>query len=1052
MDSNSTTLTQPRSLPPQFKGQAQDDVDQQPEHSEVSPAHVKQVPPEVEGMLTMLGIAQGRCGLLAGFTYYELSRQGNKSVDWYPAYVFLLLVAFSLAVVCAALATFLRVYMRRIHFSAWREYSSRVMGVAKFAYSLFILASLVWIVALSCMGMVYNSQDYGELNVMIGTFAFPAVLLTKLPFYVLLPTCGMCFLYVSFLTVLSTGRKTATRLLNCPVTGLFLNDLAQQDMDGVKRAADTTMYLLGFTGASLARYRDALTRPGEALAHEVLFNIIFWCCTIFAAALLALVMVCGTHTYVVFARLPCCARDYVHSKIKHMLFLMTYTVKLALILVVFSGMFIGWGCSDSCVKVHDNFMMENVKACYAQVAAVPAVIGGLGFLFTLWLTYRIRRANHHAVREVMADCDDLKAEGKTGEDWQSHLTDDGTAAAAMADTWASQASLFSGFVYYNLACFDSDIIQGPLTADFILGVTRNNVVFLFVTMISFSFGMAIVTIASTVQMERQLVLNTAVSLVFADKLRPIIWNVGILHQLALHGFMCSFALIGFVKMVPARPEPAIVTFIGMVYRAIKERNIKAVFEEAKRQRHRSVEDMGEWVDHVGFGHKVTYPRIQSQLKVMAPHALFFGAFCYNGVNFLFRPETLFAPCYATVMACCFVLSMLLVLTEGSISAKFVQLESDEPKKEFFARKVAYMLRGGYWVYKQVPTLFMWGIMLMGSVKLWLFDITSSTFCPIVHNVTFAPPCQQMYTSKNAEQITDSLTYGWIIFLGGFLGLLGTWTFRVYLQGRAFIASSKAKEMQEKKKNRRALRSEQARAELTEIDPYEDVKEDSEIRTASVLFQTGNVFYEVLFTVINPDRPFPNIVYLVFSVMTLALGCIALVIGGNISIWMDDLATKTAKSIFATEVQPCVNLLFRLYHFSLICWLMAMMASSAVKYPHHWYFSFTTSIAAIVLIHSSWVIILCKKGGLQEANPNSDGTRVHDISWRQLFKPVGDTIRAFFTVDGGGAQVSSAGVADGADAAMETELLRSATQMPCHDARECDSEPAWQDVGLLAIAK
>eukprot|EP00927_Polykrikos_kofoidii_P009158 TRINITY_DN13801_c0_g1_i1.p1 TRINITY_DN13801_c0_g1~~TRINITY_DN13801_c0_g1_i1.p1 ORF type:complete len:802 (-),score=134.24 TRINITY_DN13801_c0_g1_i1:320-2725(-) len=796
-------------------------------------------------------------------------------------------------------------------------------------------------------------------------------------------------------------------------------------MDGAKQAADTTMYLLGFTGASLARYRDALTRPGEAEPHEVLFNIIFWFLTIFAAALLALVMVCGTHTYVVFSRLPCDCRDYVHSKIKHMCFLMTYTVKLALILVVFSGMFIGWGCSNSCVKVHTNFLMENFEACYADVAAVPAVVGGLGFLFTLCLICRIRSARRHATREVMADCDALMAEGKTGKDWRTHLADDGTAMTAMADTWASQASLFSGFVYYNLACFDSDIIQGPLTADFDLGVTLNNVLFLCVTMISFSFGMALVTIASTVQTERQHILNKAVTFVFVDKLRPIVWNVGILHRFALYGFMGSFALIGFVKMSPVRPEPAIVTIIGMIYRANKERSIKADFEEAKRQRHRSVEDLGEWVDYVGFGHKLTYPRIQSQLKVMAPHALFFGAFCYNGVNFLFRPEALFAPFYATVMACCFVLSMLLVLNEGSISAKLVQLESDEPKKEFFARKMAENLRAYYQDYKHAPTLFMWGIMLMGSVKLWLFNKTSSTSCPIQDNVTFVPRCQQMYTSDVAVQTTDSLEYGWIIFVGGLLGLVGTWTFRLYLECRAQIVSREAKEMQEKKKS---LLPREARAELTEVDPFEDVKEDSEIRTASVLFQTGNVFYEVLFTVINPnpDHLFANLVYLVFSVITLALGCIALVIGGNISIWMDDFATKTAKSTFAHEVQPCVNLLFLLYHFSLICWLIAMMASSAVKYPHYWYFSFSTSVAAIILICSSFVIISCKKRGLQKANPKSDGTRVHDINWRQLFKPVGDTFRAFFSVDGGGAQVASAGVACGADADMEIELPVSFT--------------------------
>lgn len=150
---------------------------------------------------------------------------------------------------------------------------------------------------------------------------------------------------------------------------------------------------------------------------------------------------------------------------------------------------------------------------------------------------------------------------------------------------------------------------------------------------------------------------------------------------------------------------------------------------------------------------------------------------------------------------------------------------------------------------------------------------------------------------------------------------------------------------------------------------------------------------------------PNYVYLIFSVATLALGCIALVIGGSIAIWMDDFPTMTAKSIFAREVQPCVNLLFLLYHSSLKFWLVAMMASSAVKYETYWYFSFSTSLAAIVVICVSWLVILCKKRDLKTANPDMDGARAGSIGWRQLFAPVGATLRAFFSVEGGG------GVAD-----------------------------------------
>merc|ERR1712151_1369368 len=57
-----------------------------------------------------------------------------------------------------------------------------------------------------------------------------------------------------------------------------------------------------------------------------------------------------------------------------------------------------------------------------------------------------------------------------------------------------------------------------------------------------------------------------------------------------------------------------------------------------------------------------------------------------------------------------------------------------------------------------------------------------------------------------------------------------------------------------------------------LEPFADVKEDAEVRVGAATFQTGNVFYEVLFTVINEEHVLRNYWYLGFSVMTLCLGC------------------------------------------------------------------------------------------------------------------------------------------------------------------------------------
>ena len=127
-----------------------------------------------------------------------------------------------------------------------------------------------------------------------------------------------------------------------------------------------------------------------------------------------------------------------------------------------------------------------------------------------------------------------------------------------------------------------------------------------------------------------------------------------------------------------------------------------------------------------------------------------------------------------------------------------------------------------------------------------------------------------------------------------------------------------------------------------------LRRDVELRLAALTFQTGNVFYEVLFTVINPDEPLINFMYLGFSVLTLVLGSLALVLGSSILFWISDFEERSNAISFASHMTPCINSLGRLYFSSLITWLLAMTVSSSVKYPEHWYFSFSTASFSLVV--------------------------------------------------------------------------------------------------------
>lgn len=221
-----------------------------------------------------------------------------------------------------------------------------------------------------------------------------------------------------------------------------------------------------------------------------------------------------------------------------------------------------------------------------------------------------------------------------------------------------------------------------------------------------------------------------------------------------------------------------------------------------------------------------------------------------------------------------------------------------------------------------------------------------------------------------EQYNHTLQYGWMISLGGLTSLFLAWSFVNLIGKRAFDIYR--------------LPSAVATDAPTEIDPFEDFKEDVEIRTGAVTFQTGNVFYEVLFTTIAPDHLFRNVWYLGFSVLTLALGTVAVVIGGTVIFWLEDYPTKRLKSSFAKNIQPSMTMLFWLHIGSLYTWLLAMMTSSAVKYSdmegdNFWYFSVSTSSVALAITSVAWAFIFVKHKDLPLAHSEASAAEVMEFA-------------------------------------------------------------------------
>merc|ERR1719336_2727560 len=152
---------------------------------------------------------------------------------------------------------------------------------------------------------------------------------------------------------------------------------------------------------------------------------------------------------------------------------------------------------------------------------------------------------------------------------------------------------------------------------------------------------------------------------------------------------------------------------------------------------------------------------------------------------------------------------------------------------------------------------------------------------------------------------------------------------------------------------------------------------------ATVFQTGNVFYEILFSAVGMDS-YESVAYFGFSVITLVIGCTVLVIFAQLMFWGSAVnSAATDKKIVAEWVNSTWHMHNRLkwlYTISLLTWECAMVFSSSVKYPRlrdaSAYWSLF-GIAMITLVSARAYCIMRGHTGTQlprcEASSDSSGT-------------------------------------------------------------------------------
>mmetsp|Transcript_31995 Transcript_31995/g.71875 ORF Transcript_31995/g.71875 Transcript_31995/m.71875 type:complete len:561 (+) Transcript_31995:143-1825(+) len=414
-------------------------------------------PHYIQAMLSKSSIAAGRCGFLAGFAYYEFSRVGAANAERIKLYPMLLLACFSFAVLSAAINSSIQIYSRYVSPDALPELHAKLSPppillfgkihvpvlsslncIAKFPYAAYRIAFMAYVYAMAEMGHTYNENlaDTKALESTVDKIIFQTT------WAVPLVLCG-CFVlldvYGGFL-VSQLRRGTGPFAKDKLPEGQKI-ETAEALVAAAERKGGQALFMMGFVGHAMARYNfqpdgvndDAWTVP-LMVVYWVITNVVAFCMMIVVFATTCIAMQLKDMDPEFAEQGEVLAQRYVPVMwVARNLF-----VAGIYALLVAAGL-MAWGTSQKC---GDPLIPEG--ACYLDVWYVPASCCGVALIIVAAFRSYVR-VSSEGLSEAEA------TEGDPASRPEAII------ASLTHVGWSS--TLASGFVMYNIATFDTDVIR-----------------------------------------------------------------------------------------------------------------------------------------------------------------------------------------------------------------------------------------------------------------------------------------------------------------------------------------------------------------------------------------------------------------------------------------------------------------------------------------------------------------------------------------------------------------------------------------------------------------
>jgi len=838
----------------------------------------------VAAALTTCAVSATRATFLAGYAYYQCGRY-NFAIADDVSYIWFFRITFELCVLAAFTSEFVSYYIHRMPTVASKlAFIKKAVAYPRLVFQCFLWALIFYSLALSRIGEVYYPAGCPAKVI-------PAVIFSILPG--ILFSMAVYIIYTSFKIEGMTGvevneaisvyKKSGTHFLIGEFDGIVQRVQKQSDV-----LAGRAVYVAGMAQAGLWAYRMASTEDGAwfyAPESTVVLGKLFLssCCFALSFGLFAAMTLSCITVFV---------QDMQGDDKK---IVMTYRC-LALIKYSFYSYF----ASFLCVTLAILFMPWGCQYVDQASINVPiAVIATLACIAGLyWCTKAFRLVGSFVAKEEAAA---LTAAPLTAEELKTQKQYEVDEARFVDGTlnqirnFGAQGTLASGFVFYNVVTFFTDVIKLPYQNQQISNI------FLFFNVLAICSGLMAAVLDSLITGFAGQFTTYREKFLFLQYTKMLGRLVELCFYMGMGSWYALFAVCGYTKFIKSTALPAIASIVSIFISLVGSTYLDSAF---------SWVNVGRWdgaaVDALSEVGKLKLEKRSGVFSNSSYNVLFLGGFAYNCIiffNFQTDEESRrFAETeqwFVGVASACFALSISIITLSSSYDVFNTNCLSKAQSYAFslLAEPIfnACMIAAAL-----VVLLLIIAFGLIGFVKQRLYYPNWEAMAPVMLWSSVATFLLILVFGLRIRRHVDTVREE---------------CHELASDGKKYSESDRAKQVAAKHYD------------------FSKALMQYAVLSGTSSFVAGNVCYEILFSEAKKMGPqlWQSYWYFICNNITFSFGVCTVSLSTlmTLSIW--EMETVTEKHMLASQLHHIKGALFAMSVLSLFFWMFGTILGDGVKY-------------------------------------------------------------------------------------------------------------------------